>query len=404
MSTSIDAADRVLTINTGSSSLKVAVFATRPAEALIVAEEVERTADPAAALRAVLERLRQSGHDQPLAAVAHRIVHGGPHYQDPQLITAEVLGELRTIVAIDPDHMPQALAAIQVVTDAHPTVPQIACFDTAFHRALPRVAQMYALPRHFRDAGVRRYGFHGLSCEYIVSELARTDRSAATGRVVIAHLGSGASLTAVRDGRSVETTMGFSPTGGVIMGTRSGDLDPGVLLYALQRDGMSADAISMLLNREAGLAGVSETSSDMRDLLARESTDSRAADAIALFCYAISKSIGALMAALGGLDTLIFTAGIGEHAAPVRARVCAGLSCFGIELDAARNDAHAPIISRDGGRVVTRVMKTDEDLMLARHARLILSPPGSPSGSPSGSGPHGGSRAGDTGAGEDTHV
>jgi acetate kinase len=292
--------------------------------------------------------------------------------------------------------MPQALAAIQVVTEAHPTVPQVACFDTAFHRSLPRVAQMYALPRRFRDAGVRRYGFHGLSCEYIVSELARTDPAAAAGRVVIAHLGSGASLTAVRDGRSVETTMGFSPTGGVVMGTRCGDLDPGVLLYALQRERMSADAISALINREAGLAGVSETSSDMRDLLAREATDSRASDAITLFCYAISKSIGALMAALGGLDTLIFTAGIGEHAAPVRERVCAGLRCFGIDLDAARNDAHAPIISRDGSAVVTRVMKTDEDLMLARHARLILSRRGSPSGSAA----QGGSR----GYGEDTHV
>src|SRR6266849_28977 len=200
MSTSTEAADRVLTVNTGSSSLKVAVFATRPAEARIVAEEVERTADPAAALRAVLERLRQGDHDQSLAAVAHRVVHGGQRYQDPQLITADVLGELRTMVSIDPDHMPQALAAIQVITEAHPTVPQVACFDTAFHRSLPCVAQMYALPRRFRDAGVRRYGFHGLSCEYIVGELAKADRAAAAGRVIIAHLGSGASLTAVRDG------------------------------------------------------------------------------------------------------------------------------------------------------------------------------------------------------------
>src|ERR1700687_5347498 len=182
MSSSIDAADRVLTVNTGSSSLKVAVFATRPTESCIVAEEVERTADPAAALRAVLKRRRQSDHIQPLAAVSHRIVHGGQRYQDPQLITADVLGELRTIVSIDPDHMPQALAADQVITAPHPTAPQVACFDTAFPRSLPRVAQMYALPRRFRDAGVRRYGFHGLSCEYIVSELARNDRSAGTGR------------------------------------------------------------------------------------------------------------------------------------------------------------------------------------------------------------------------------
>jgi acetate kinase len=386
MSPSTDAADRVLTVNTGSSSLKVAVFATRPSETLIVGEQVERTGAPAAALRIVLERLRHGGHDQSLGAVAHRIVHGGQHYRDPLVITAGVLDELRTILAIDPDHMPQALAAVQVVTDAYPAVPQVACFDTAFHGSLPRVAQMYALPRRLRDAGVRRYGFHGLSCEYIMRELARSDRAAAAGRVVIAHLGSGASLTAVRDGRSVETTMGFSPTGGLVMGTRSGDLDPGVLLYALQGERMSAEAISVLVNREAGLAGVSETSSDMRDLLAREATDSRASDAIALFCYAIRKSIGALVAALGGLDTLIFTAGIGEHAATVRERVCAGLSCFGIELDAARNEAHAPIVSRDGSTVVVR------DLMLARHARLLLSPP------------QAGCRAGDPGSGEDTHV
>jgi acetate kinase len=392
MPLSTDAADRVLTINTGSSSLKVAVFATRPSETLIAAEEVDRTGDPAGALRAVLERLRRGGHDRSLAAVAHRIVHGGEHYLEPQLITAGVLEELRAILTIDPDHMPQALAAVEVVTAAYPTVPQVACFDTAFHRSLPRVAQMYALPRRFRDAGVRRYGFHGLSCEYIVRELATLDAAAAAGRVIIAHLGNGASLTAVREGRSIETTMGFSPTGGLVMGTRSGDLDPSVLLFALQRERLNAAEISLLINREAGLVGVSETSADMRDLLDREPADSRASDAIALFCYTIRKSIGALMAVLGGLDTLIFTAGIGEHSASVRGRVCEGLGGFGIELDAARNTAHAPIVSRDGSAVVIRVMKTDEDLMLARHARFLLSPPDS------------GHPAGDQGSDEAPHV
>ena len=392
-----DQPDCVLTVNTGSSSLKVALFALLQDTTMVAAAEVERIGLPGsllrvtsvrdgsasehgtdapdhpAALRAVMEWLGRSGHDRAFKAVAHRIVHGGHRYRDPRTITVSVLDDLRALIWIDPDHMPQALAAIQTISESHPGIPQIACFDTAFHRALPRVAQMYALPRRFWDAGVRRYGFHGLSCEFIIHELSRVAPEAAARRVVIAHLGNGASLTAVRDGLSVETTMGFSPTGGLVMSTRSGDLDPSVLLYALQREGMSPEAISRLVNHEAGMLGVSETTHDMRDLIEREATDSRAADAVALFCYGVRKDIGALVATLGGLETLVFTAGIGAHAASVRARICAGLSCFGIEIDAGRNAAHAPVVSRDGGAVVVRVMETDEDRMLAGHARRVLS-------------------------------
>jgi acetate kinase len=372
------------------------MFTLQPVTTMVVALEVERIGlpgsllrmtsgdgsasehgieapDQAAALRSILEWLRHRGDGRSIKAFAHRIVHGGHVYRDPQMITASVLADLRALVWIDPDHMPQALEAIQTIEESHPGVPQIACFDTAFHRPLPRVAQMYALPRRFWDAGVRRYGFHGLSCEFIVQELSRIAPAAAAGRVIIAHLGNGASLTAVRDGMSVETTMGFSPTGGLVMSTRSGDLDPGVVLYALQRERMSSEDISRLVNHEAGLLGVSETSHDMHDLLQRELTDSRAADAVALFCYGVRKDIGALVATLGGLETLVFTAGIGTHAASVRARICEGLGCFGLEIDAGRNVAHESIVSRDGSAVMIRVMKTDEDQMLAGHARRVLS-------------------------------
>src|SRR6185295_12931968 len=238
-----------------------------------------------------------------------------------------------------------------------------------FHRSMSRVAQMYPLPPALAEAGVIRYGFHGLSCEFIVQALQAIDARAARGRIIIAHLGNGASLTAVHEGLSVDTTMGFTPAGGIMMGTRSGDLDPGVLVHLVDAQGASPAALNRLVNHEAGLLGVSGLSGDMRDLLGKESSDPHAADAITLFCYLARKSVGALAAVLGGLDTLIFTAGIGEHAAPVRERICQGLEFLGLELDAERNARHAPIISRDGSRVVVRVMQTDEDLMIARHVR-----------------------------------
>lgn len=389
---------RLLTINTGSSSLKIALYrlkdATETPELKAEAERIglpggwlrltdargdtlgERQGDlqdHAAALEVLLEQLRSLKLDRNLAAVGHRVVHGGDRYREPRRITAEVIAALRELVQIDPDHLPQALAAIEAVERAYPTVSQVACFDTAFHHRMPPVARLYALPRRLAEKGVVRYGFHGLSYEYVMGELRALDRDGADGRVVVAHLGNGASMAAVRGGVGVDTTMGFTPTGGLVMGTRSGDLDPGVLLHLLLSRGLEPDALDALVNREAGLLGVSETSADMRDLLEREAEDPRAAEAITLFCYSAKKFLGALVAALGGLDVLVFTGGIGEHAAPVRWRICEDLEFLGIRLDPHRNAAHAPIISRDGGPVTVRVVRTDEDLMIARHTRQLVS-------------------------------
>jgi acetate kinase len=387
---------RILTINAGSSSLKAALYDMDSVERLILAVEVERIGqsgsqmriidgdrvtlldrtadldDHETAVRTFLEWLQHHGPDLVPHAVGHRIVHGGPAHRTPRVLTADVLTDLHKLVAIDPDHLPQALAVIQVMNERYPEIPQLACFDTAFHRSMPRLAQMYPLPQALVEAGIMRYGFHGLSCEFIVQALEAIDAREAQGRIIIAHLGNGASLSAVRDGVSVDTTMGFTPTGGIMMGTRSGDLDPGVLVTLLETQATTPAALNRLVNHEAGLLGVSGLSADMRDLLGKEANDPRAADAIALFCYVARRSVGALAAVLGGLDTLIFTAGIGEHAAPVRERICHGLEFLGLELDAERNDRHAPIISRDGSRIVVRVMKTDEDLMIARHVRRLL--------------------------------
>jgi acetate kinase len=283
-----------------------------------------------------------------------------------------MVAALQEGTAIDPEHLPQSLGIIAAVGEAYPDLPQIACFDTAFHRDMPPTAQHYALPPEYAAMGVIRYGFHGLSYEYIMDALRAEDAAAVDGRVVIAHLGNGASMTAVRGGIGIDTTMGFSPTGGLVMGTRTGDLDPSVPLYLVGTRGMTPAEVSALVNKQAGMRGVSGTSGDMRDLLAREATDARAAEAVALFCYTAKKYLGALVAALGGLDTLVFTGGIGEHAAPVRERICAGLDFLGIALDPERNAAHARIVSRDGAGVVVRVMPTDEDLVIARHTYHLI--------------------------------
>jgi acetate kinase len=283
-----------------------------------------------------------------------------------------MLAELEELAAVDPDHLPQAIAGIRIALEAYPKVPQVACFDTAFHRNKPRVATLYPLPRDLIDAGVVRYGFHGLSCEYVVDRLRAEAPAEANGLVVIAHLGSGASMTAVRGGVGIDTTMGFSPTGGLMMGTRSGDLDPGVLLFLLRERGLRADALSELLNKRSGLIGVSGASADMRDLLAREGSDVRAAEAVELFCYQARKFLGGLVAALGGLDSLVFTGGIGEHAAAVRSRICTAFQFLDLELDEQRNAGHAPIISAEQSRVTVRVLPTDEALVIARHTcRLV---------------------------------
>ncbi len=271
------------------------------------------------------------------------------------------------------DHLPAAIALIEALCRRAPHLPQVACFDTAFHRTMPRVARLLAIPYRFQAAGVQRYGFHGLSCAFLIEELERVaGAEAARGRVVLAHLGSGASVTAVLDRHSVDTTMGFTPTSGILMGSRSGDLDPGVLLHLLRSEAMSVDALGDLCNRQSGLLGVSGSSPDMRDLLAREQDDPRAADAVALFCHQARKAIGALATTLGGLETLIFSGGIGERAAPVRARIARGLEHLGVHLDPARNEAGASIVSTDASPCVVRVLPTDEESIIARETLHVL--------------------------------
>jgi acetate kinase len=322
---------RLLTINAGSSSLKATLYRMGAVERPELVVEAQRIGLPgsrlclthahsktfdheqvhlpnhAAAVEALLDYLRNQRWDQNLCAIGHRIVQGGDRYAEPLLVSAEVVSAFRQLVRIDPDHMPQALGAIEAAGRAYPALPQVACFDTAFHRRMPRVARLFALPRRLADEGVLRYGFHGLSYEYVLGELRRLYPEAAASRLIIAHLGNGASMAAVRDGVGVDTTMGLTPAGGLVMGTRPGDLDPGVLLHLIQREEMTPDALNDLVNRGSGLMGVSETTSDMRDLLACEADDPRAAEAVAIFCYQAKKFLGALTAALGGLDTLVFT-------------------------------------------------------------------------------------------------
>jgi acetate kinase len=311
-----------------------------------------------------------------LAAIGHRIVHGGERYVAATRIDDELVAELQRLSPLDPAHLPGEIAIIEALRRACPDVPEIACFDTAFHRDLPRVAHLLPIPRRYADAGVRKYGFHGLSYAYLLEELERlAGRHAAHGRVVMAHLGNGCSLAAVKDGRCIETTMGFTPTGGLVMGTRSGDLDPGVLIHLLRNEQLSVDDVDALVNRESGLLGLSATSPDIRDLLERETTDVRAAEAISVFCHHARLGIGACVAALGGLETLVFSAGIGEHSSAVRSRVCAGLEFFGVRLDPESNAENAAIISLPGAPATVRVMKTDEECMIAREVRKLM-PPG----------------------------
>jgi acetate kinase len=308
-----------------------------------------------------------------LTAVGHRVVHGGPKYSEPQRITPEMIEELQRLSPFDPEHLPAELLLSEAFHRRFPHVPQVACFDTAFHHDLPRVARLLPIPRRYEAKGVFRYGFHGLSYAYLMQELERLGGAkAAMANVVLAHLGNGASMAAVRDGRSIDTTMAFTPAAGLVMSTRSGDLDPGLISFLARTERMTASQFDNLVNHDSGLLGISETSSDMRDLLARETEDVRAAEAVALFCYQAKKWIGAYAAALGGLDTLVFAGGIGENAPAVRSRICEGLGFLGIELDAAANAAHADVISTDASRVTVRVIRTDEELMIARSVSLVL--------------------------------
>jgi acetate kinase len=389
-------ADALLVLNAGSSSLKFSVFLDGdPPEPLLRGQVEGLLTEPRFEARdaagAVVgekswpagTRLGHAGAIEflfgwgrgalaghRLVAAGHRVVHGGRKFTRPALIDPEVLSGLEALVPLAPLHQPHNLGAIRAVAEHAPGLPQVACFDTAFHRTQPAVAQAFALPRRYAEEGVARYGFHGLSYEYIASVLPGTDPRAAAGRTVVAHLGNGASLCALQAGQSVATTMGFTPADGLPMGTRCGAIDPGVLLYLMDRHGMDARALEEMLYQQSGLLGVSGISSDMRTLLA--SPLPQAAEAVGLFVYRVGRELGSLAAALGGLDALVFTGGIGEHAAAVRARVCRDAAWLGLELDEAANDAGGPRISRPGGRVTAWVIPTNEELLIARHTRRLL--------------------------------
>jgi acetate kinase len=388
---------RILTINGGSSSIKFALFGAsdplqrlleggierigRPEATLRVkgmsgADDLSRVVaapDHTAAVAALMDWIVERTGQEALTGVGHRVVHGGPTYSQPQRITPEMIEALSRLGPFDPEHLPEEVMLMEAVRRRFPDLPQVACFDTAFHHDLPRVARLLPIPRRYEAQGVRRYGFHGLSYEFLMGELAHlVGPEAARGRVVLAHLGNGASLAAVCDGKPMDTSMGFTPVAGVPMSTRSGDLDPGLFWYLARTEGMDAKRFNEMVNFQSGLLGVSETSSDMRDLLDSEAHDVRAAEAVALFCYQIKKCIGAFAAALGGLDTLVFAGGIGENAPEVRARICKGLLFLGIEIDDDRNAANGNVISTPGGRVTVRVIRTGEELVIARSVYEIL--------------------------------
>ena len=323
------------------------------------------------AASALIDWLEETRLLSAVKAVGHRVVHGMKH-SEPERVTPKLLAELRRITPYDPEHLPREIGLIEAFRRRHPNLPQVACFDTAFHRSMPRVAKLLPIPRRYAAKGVERYGFHGLSYAYLMEELARLDPQATKGRVILAHLGNGASMAAVRHGKSIDTSMGFTPTAGLVMSTRTGDLDPGLVYYLARTERLTAARFQRMVNHESGLLGVSGISSDLRDLLAREARDSRAAQAVALFCYQTRKWIGAFAAALGGVDTLVFAGGIGENAPIIRTRICDGLGFLGIELDQQRNARNAPLISRRAGRVKVRVIRTDEELMIARSVTRVL--------------------------------
>ena len=386
---------RILTINGGSSSIRFAVYEAGDTLRRHLDGKIDRiglsgtnmtvndpagtpqlprrlaAADHRTAVRALLDCLEAQPTFASVKAVGHRVVHGMKR-AEPERVTPKLLAELRRITPYDPDHLPREIGLIEAFRTRCPKLPQVACFDTAFHRSMPRVAKLLPIPRRYSAKGVERYGFHGLSYAYLMEELGRLDPAAAKGRVILAHLGNGASLAAVRDGKSVDTSMGFTPTSGLVMSTRTGDLDPGLVYYLARTQRMSARRFQEMVNHESGLLGVSGTSADVRDLLAREGSDARAAEAVALFCYQAKKWIGSFAAALGGLDTLVFAAGIGEHAPLIRERICDGLGFLGVELNPTRNAKNAPLISEDGDRVKVRVIPTDEDLMIARSVTCDL--------------------------------
>jgi acetate kinase len=354
----------VLCVNSGSSSVKLALF--RGDERLASAS-MSGITDHGHAVHQALADLESRGLPLPDAA-GHRFVHGGPRHHAPALLDSALIASLREAIPFAPLHLPAALLGVEAVAARRPGIPQVACFDTDFHWNMPQVARRLPLPRELDEAGVRRYGFHGLSYESVVGEIG----AAQLGRAVLAHLGNGASMAAVRDGRSVDTTMGLTPAGGFMMGTRTGDLDPGVLIHLLDAHEYDSARLEELIDRRSGLLAISERTSDMRDLLATRSTDTRAALAVEMFCYHARKAAGALAAALGGIDSLVFTGGIGEHAAPVREGICAGLGPLGVRLDPALNATSAAVISADGSSCTVRVVPAEEERSISRHTATVL--------------------------------
>jgi acetate kinase len=394
----------ILVLNAGSSSLKFSVFQAERGDQRLLAhgqiegigstprfvlrgsanetlEDQTLTADADAdadadasldheqALALVLEKYKARFSGYRLVAAGHRVVHGGVKFTQPVAITPDVLAEIESLVPLAPLHQPHNIAAIRAAMRTMPSLPQVACFDTSFHRTQPEIAQLFGLPRRFTNDGLRRYGFHGLSYEYIASVLPGIDARAASGRTIVAHLGNGASLCALKEGKSVATTMSFTPVDGLVMGTRVGSLDPAAMLYLMTQYGMDAHALEKLIYHDSGLLGVSGVSSDMRVLLS--SNDPHAAEAIELFVYRIAREIGSLAAALGGLDALVFTAGIGENAAPIRAKVCRAAQWLGANLDESANDRGGPKISHDGD-VAVWVIPTNEELIIVEHTKRVL--------------------------------
>src|SRR6266566_457350 len=387
----------ILAINSGSSSFRFALFKVGESLPQILIGKFDRIGFPDAKLSVtdfrvkkrdegridvtnqvacvplLVELLEKKTGLDSVSTIGHRVVHGGPRYRDAVRVDGAVLEELRRISPFAPNHLPDAIALMEVFAAKFPQVPQIACFDTAFHSTLPRVAKLLPIPRRYEAKGVQRYGFHGLSYSFLMQELERVaGAKAANGRIILAHLGNGASLAAVREGKSMDTSMGFTPAAGLVMSTRSGDLDPGLVAFLGRSEQMTETQFDRMIHHESGLLGVSEISSDIRDLLAREAADIRAAEAVALFCYQAKKWVGAFAAALGGLDTLVFAGGIGENSPSIRARICEGLGFLGIELNETRNAANAPVISAQAGRVTVRIIRTDEELMIGKTVCRVL--------------------------------
>ena len=386
----------ILTINGGSSSIKFALYQFAESPLRLIYGKIDRiglkdstltyndekrnqkdilkvTADDhQSASNFLVDWMEKLDEFSSVKAIGHRVVHG-MNYTQPELITVELLDELRSISDYDPDHLPNEIELIEIFRKHYPKLPQVACFDTTFHCTMPRVAKLLPIPRRFDAKGIRRYGFHGLSYTYLMEELARVaGAKAARGHVILAHLGNGASMAAVSEGKSIDTSMGFTPAAGLTMGTRPGDLDPGVAWYMMQSERLTTKQFNNLINHESGLLGISETSSDMHDLLLLEKDDVRAAEAIALFCYQAKKWIGSFVAALGGLDTLVFSGGIGENSPEIRTRICEGLGFLGTELEEKRNSNNAPLISTDSGKAAVRIIRTDEELMIAKTVSKMI--------------------------------